>query len=294
LFDGGIGGGVRGAALNVTGPDVAVGGPRPGGDATLSRMAELNGDPVRPEELQALALTNYGHFTTMRVEEGRVRGLSLHLDRLVRDCRAVFGTGLDVDRVREFARRAVPASGAGVVRVTVFDPGLELGHIGADAHPHVLVTARAAGSLPLPPLRVRSVVHTRDMPAVKSVGLFGSLRHRRDAERAGYDDALFVDGRSLVSEGGTWNVGFVTGDEVVWPDAECLAGTTMELLRQLHAGTTAPVGLADVAGFDAAFATNAAIGVRAVSAVDARALPATHPVLERLRTAYTALPGDLL
>lgn len=37
-------------------------------------MAELNGVPVHADELQTLALTNFGHFTTMRVEAGRVRG----------------------------------------------------------------------------------------------------------------------------------------------------------------------------------------------------------------------------
>ncbi|MFH0243201.1 aminotransferase class IV family protein [Streptomyces sp. HK10] len=257
-------------------------------------MAELNGEPVGPDALQALALTNYGHFTSVRVEQGRVRGLSLHLDRLVRDCRAVFDTDLDPERVLEFVRRAAPRTGACVVRVTVFDPALDLGRIGSDAHPHVLVTTRAAGSLPLPPLRVRSAVYTRDMPEVKSVGLFGALRHRRAAQRAGFDDALFVDGRSMISEGGTWNIGFVRGGQVVWPEAECLAGTTMRLLQQVHTSVSAPVGLADVTGFDAAFATNAAIGVRAISRLDDLPLPDTHPLIEELRKEYTEVPGDFL
>ncbi|MCI0385911.1 aminotransferase class IV [Streptomyces sp. CNQ085] len=189
-----------------------------------------------------MALTNYGHFTSMRVEQGRVRGVSLHLDRLVRDCRTVFDTGLDPGRVLGFVRGAVPRTGACVVRVTVFDPALELGRIGTDAHPHVLVTTRAVGGLPLPPPRIRSAVYTRDMPGVKSVGLFGALWHRRAAQRAGFDDALFVDGRSMISEGGTWNIGFVRGGQVVWPEAECLAGTTMRLLQQVHASASAPVG----------------------------------------------------
>ncbi|GAA2383168.1 hypothetical protein GCM10010420_01500 [Streptomyces glaucosporus] len=73
----------------------------------------------------------------MRVEQGRVRGLSLHLDRLVRDCRAVFDTDLDPERVLELVRRATPGTGPRVVRVTVFDPALDLGRIGADAPPHV-------------------------------------------------------------------------------------------------------------------------------------------------------------
>ncbi|MFE9427923.1 aminotransferase class IV family protein [Kitasatospora sp. NPDC006697] len=257
-------------------------------------MAELNGSPIGLADLQALALTNFGHFTSMRVEDGRVRGLDLHFARLQRDCQAVFGVDLDTDRVREFARRAVPASGTCVVRITVFDPGMDLGHVGDDAHPQVLVTTRPAGSLPLPPLRVQSVVFTRDMPLVKSIGLFGSLRHRRNAQRAGFDDALFTDAQSVISEGGTWNIGFVKDDRVVWPDAECLVGTTMELLRQAHPSTAAQVTLADIAGYDAAFATNVGIGVRAISGVDGLALPATHPVIEQLRKEYNEVPGDLI
>ncbi|AXI78154.1 aminotransferase class IV family protein [Peterkaempfera bronchialis] len=257
-------------------------------------MAELNGTPIGLEDLQVLALTNYGHFTSMRVEDGRVRGLSLHLARLVRDCRAVFGVELDVDRVREFARRLVPAVGACVVRVTVFDPAMDVGQVGSDAHPQVLVTTRPAGPLPLPPLRVQSVVYTRDLPAVKSVGLFGSLRHRRAAQRAGFDDALFVDTRSVISEGGTWNVGFVKDGEVSWPDADCLVGTTMELLRRVHPSTMDSVRLADLADFDAVFATNIGIGVRAISGVDDLVLPGSHPVIEQLRKEYDELPGDPL
>ncbi|MFJ2775950.1 aminotransferase class IV family protein [Kitasatospora sp. NPDC087315] len=257
-------------------------------------MAELNGTPIALESLQALALTNYGHFTSMRVEDGRVRGLALHMARLARDCQAVFDTELDLDHVRELARRLVPASGASVVRVTIFDPALDLGHVGSDAQPQVLVTTRPAGSLPLPPMRVQSVVYTRDMPSVKSVGLFGSLRHRRAAQRAGFDDALFVDTESVISEGGTWNIGFVKDGEVIWPDADCLVGTTMELLRQAHPSTMQSVRLTDVASFDAAFATNIGIGVRAIGAVDERTLPGTHPVIERLRKEYDELSSDLL
>ncbi|MGY0462179.1 aminotransferase class IV family protein [Kitasatospora sp. cg17-2] len=257
-------------------------------------MAELNGTPIALDSLQALALTNYGHFTSMRVEHGRVRGLALHMARLARDCQAVFDTELDLDRVRELARRLAPTDGAGVVRVTIFDPALDLGHVGSDAQPQVLVTTRPAGPLPLPPMRVQSVVYTRDMPSVKSVGLFGSLRHRRTAQRAGFDDALFVDAGAIISEGGTWNVGFVKDGEVIWPDADCLVGTTMELLREAHPSTTRTVRLADVASLDAAFATNIGIGVRAIGAIDEHALPSRHPVVEQLRKEYDELPGDLL
>ncbi|MEV0531859.1 aminotransferase class IV [Kitasatospora sp. NPDC050463] len=257
-------------------------------------MAELNGVPVRVDELQTLALTNFGHFTTMRVEAGRVRGLALHLARLVRDCRAVFDADLDPERVRAYARRAAPADAVTMIRVTVFDPALDIGHLGAAAEPRVLVTTRPAGGLALLPLRVRSVPYVRDLPAVKSVGLFGALHHRREAQRAGFDDALFVDRQQRVSEGGTWNIGFVRGSQVVWADADHLPGTTMELLRRARPHRTEAVPPTDLDGFDAAFATNAAIGVRPIAAVDKVAFPDDHPMIAALRDDYRDLPGDPL
>ncbi|MFJ2443166.1 aminotransferase class IV family protein [Streptomyces sp. NPDC087658] len=257
-------------------------------------MAELNGKPVGVEALQSLALTNYGHFTSMRVEDGRVRGLSLHMERLQRDCETLFGAELDPERVRDLARRAVPSNGAAVVRVTVFDPDLDLGHPGSADAPRVLVTSRPAAGLPLPPIRVRSRTYTRDLPGVKSVGLFSSLHHRRTAQLDGFDDALFVDGRGAISEGGTWNIGFFDGDQVIWPESDCLPGVTMRLLQHSHAHVTRPVNLADLPRMRAAFATNAAVGVRAVSGIDTIVLPETHPVIDALRKEYLKVPGELL
>ncbi|GAA1077764.1 aminotransferase class IV [Kitasatospora arboriphila] len=255
-------------------------------------MAELDGRPATAAQLQALALTNYGHFTTMLVEDGLVRGLGLHLARLERDCRELFGADLDLERVRAYARRAAPTAGAATVRVTVFDPELDLGRIGGAASPRVLVTTRPAGPAELPPLRVRTVRYERDAPHVKGVGLFGALRERRAAQAAGYDDALFTDASGAVSEGGTWNIGFVRGGEVLWPTADQLRGTTMELLQAAHPWRA--LRITGAAGFEAAFATNAAVGVRPVAAVDGTDLAVAHPVVAALRAAYAAVRGERL
>lgn len=91
--------------------------------AKLGRMAELNGLPASLDTVKTLALTNYGHFTSMRVDDNRVRGLTLHLERLVRDCRQLFDADLDPERVRHLVRHAlVDHPQPIVVRVTVFDP----------------------------------------------------------------------------------------------------------------------------------------------------------------------------
>ncbi len=259
-------------------------------------MAELDGVPVPAEALRSLALVNYGHFTSMRVVDRRVRGLTQHLDRLVGDCREVFDTELDRDRVRDYVRQAVGGrAGAFVVRVTVFDPALEVGHPGIAAHPRILVTTRAAAAWPPSPMRVRSVWYTRDMPRIKHVALFGSVLCRRGAQRDGFDDALFTDQSSFVSEGPTFNVAFFDGERVVWPDAEVLPGVTMRLLREVHDEcVTAPVSLGDLAGMRAGFATSTSVGVRPIVAVDDHEFPADHPVLETLRMRYEEIPPERL
>lgn len=259
-------------------------------------MALLNGHPADPAALRALALTNYGHFTSFRVDDQHVRGLSRHLERLVRDCRTVFGADLDPALVRQYVREAVgDRPGAFVVRVTLLDPGLDIGRPAAANDPHVLVTHRPAGALPLPGLRVKTVRYQRDVAQVKHTGLFGALHHRRAAQLSGFDDALFVGPDERVSEGGTWNAGFIdaTGS-VVWPEADVLPGVTMALLQELHAHTVVPLRVGQFAGMQAAFATNAAIGVRAISAVDGTQLLTEHPVLVELRDSFLALRGEQL
>ncbi|MEU3602201.1 aminotransferase class IV [Streptomyces sp. NPDC006798] len=257
--------------------------------------------PLDPDRLLPLALTSYGHFTTMLVgADGRVRGLGLHLERLARDSEAVFGAGVDTGLVREAVRRALDGRELpAVVRVTHHDPGFDLARPVAARRPEPLVTVRPAGSGTPPPVRLRSVAYGRELPYVKHCGLFGALHARRAAQLAGYDDALFTGGggdAGPVSEGPTWNIGFVTGDgEVVWPeapDAPALAGVTMALLRRGFEHRTAPVTAAEARDMRAAFLTNAAVGVRAVAAIDGTDLDPGDPVLDALREAYRAVPGE--
>ncbi|MBA2323815.1 MAG: aminotransferase class IV [Pseudonocardiales bacterium] len=264
-------------------------------------MATLDGNRVEPAQLQALALVNYGHFTAMRVEGAAVRGLSLHLDRLARDSRRLFDVELDPDRVRSFVRAAVvDVDTPVVVRVTVFDPDLAMGQPGDRARPRVLVTTRAApSSLPagLPGLRLRAAVFAREMPEVKHVGLLGSLYLRRAAQRAGADDVLFTSDDGHISEVATANIGFVDGERLVWPDAPRLPGVTMALINQVHGRDIAnePITRSRLATLDAAFVTNAAVGIRAVRTVDGVSWSPEEPaVLRLLRKQYAGIPFDSL
>ena len=266
----------------------------------LGGMVTLDGKPVSAGDLLPLALTNVGHFTSMRVsDDGSIRGLTLHMERLVRDCKIVWGADLDTALVRKYVRQSLDGqSGPCVVRVTIYDPKVEMGHPSDADEPHILVSVRDAGALPPEPLRAMSVSYKRDLPEVKHIGLFGALHARGTAQRAGFGDALFVGPDGLVSEGGTWNVAFIDGNgTVVWPQAPVLPGVTMALLQQY--GTcvehrTAPVTLAQAKRMAAVFATNTSIGVRALSAIDDQELHIEHPVLDTLRETYLSIPGETL
>ncbi len=254
-------------------------------------MAQLDGRPANVEELQALALTNYGHFTSFRVDDGRVQGLDLHLGRLVHDCRELFAADLDVDLVRHYLREAIPAQGIAMVRVTVFDPDIDFGHPDRATKPHILITQREAPTLPQSPLSVRAFAYSRTEPAIKSVDLFASLRLRRAAQLTGFDDVLFMDDEQSISEGATWNIGFFDGTDVIWPSAPHLAGVTMRLLQTVRGSRMSPVGLSDVASMKAVFATNTASGVRAITQIDQFTFPAKPEIVDQLRAKFADIPA---
>lgn len=265
----------------------------------MGPVMELNGRPVSTGELSGLALQGYGHFTTMLVTDLRVRGLRLHTERLSRDCKTLFGTDLDIARVRELARRAARARPSpSIVRVTVFDPSLDLARPAERSLPQILVSTRPAPTCEPEPVSLGVRSFSRDSPTVKSTALFGSIRQRRAAQLEGFDDALFVGVDGRISEGPTWNIGFLDGSGLVWPQAPCLPGVTMELVSRAAQKLGVPVSTRPLAAVAAtrmagAFVTNATTGVRPVAVLDGVHLPRPQ-VLGRLAHAYRELAGDPL
>jgi branched-subunit amino acid aminotransferase/4-amino-4-deoxychorismate lyase len=256
---------------------------------------QLNGTVPDIDQIKALALTNYGHFTSMLVEDSGVRGLSLHMQRLTRDCRQLFDVDLDIDRVRHHIRHALADQPQPTtVRVTIYDPALDLGTIGSDATPHVLVTTRAAARGVPSPWRLQAVSYRRDDPAVKHIGLFGALKRRRAAQREGFDDVLFLNPDGTISEVATSNIGFVRDGQIIWPRSEYLVGITMTLLHQAldEPVTTEPITLPDLADMETVFVTNAATGIRAVAAVDSAQWPDDHKIFGELRELYADIPAE--
>ena len=259
---------------------------------------EINGKPAVVADLRRLAATNYGHFTAMRVVDGKVRGLQFHLDRLKRSTLELFGSELDVAFVRECLRHAI-ADGVGTlsVRVSIFSLAYDRERPAASVGADVLVMVNAATSVSDAPLRVKSFRYERESPHMKHVGTFPLFQHRRLAQQAGDDDALFVDRNGCVSEGSVWNVGFFDGDSVVWPDARQLEGVSKQVLQAGMAqrgvrSRTQSIPLQAVGDYRAAFFTNSSQPVRAIARIDNIQFAIDAEFLATLAACYDSVPDE--
>jgi len=235
---------------------------------------ELNGAPATVDDLRHLVQTNYGHFSAMRVADGGVRGLDLHLARIEAATLELFGSAIDRERVRSCLRHAIAGSSAPLaLRVNIFARTLDRECLVEPVEADILVTVTPGSRAPTSPLRVKSFAFTRTLPHVKHVGTFPLFHFRRLAQQAGFDDALFVDEAGNIEEGSIWNIGFFDGDSVVWPYAPQLTGVSMQLLQAGLArngiGTsTQNVSLSQLGRFRSAFFTNSSVPVRSISCID--------------------------
>jgi branched-subunit amino acid aminotransferase/4-amino-4-deoxychorismate lyase len=255
----------------------------------------IDGLPPSPDDLAYLATTNYGAYTSFRVEAGGVRGLDLHLARLKASAEALFGEAVPEDKLRHVMRMALGETTTAWLRIGLFSPEIRPRTPDAVVRPKVLTTI----SPPPPPLgsnlRLQTQTHTRLLPEHKHTATLEAIYARRTARQAGFDDALYVDGEGLISEGSLWNIGFLQGDTVVWPQAPMLAGVGQALIDQGLAGQgmnsrTRPVHTVELSAFDGAFICNSATPACAVTAIGEVVFNVDDTRLDRLRAAWASAP----
>ncbi|MEU5688744.1 class IV aminotransferase [Streptomyces venezuelae] len=249
---------------------------------------------ARAESLLWPALVQTGHFTAMQVRGGKVRGLGLHLARLDAATRELFGHGIDGEHVRGLVRH--------ILRDDIADASVRVYVHAPDGEPSHMVTVRPPTELPATmeerAQSLRSVAYQRPFAHIKHLGGFGQARHAELARGDGFDEVLLTGPGGEVSEGAVTNVAFFDGTDVVWPDAPHLAGITMQLVRSRlpAAGLAtrhAPVTLADLPSYRAAFVTNA-WGVRPVRRIDDVAYGVDERLMARVAGAYEDVPWDTL
>ena len=253
---------------------------------------ELNGREPDPAQWHRLVTGNYGHYTSMQVRDGMVRGMALHLARLDDGNEAFFGARMDVTaemRLRELIRHALAGRRDASVRVS-FHPGA--------TEPDVLVAVSdPAGETPAAPWRVRTTVFERPWPEQKHTATMGAVHVRRQAVAAGFQDALLTGTDGFVREGTTWNVAFWDGHQVIWPQAPILKGVTMVLLQVAMTmtgvpWTIRPVRRAELPDLVAAAAVNSVCPAQPLAAVDDLEYDESPDLAEALLGAWKTVPYD--
>lgn len=255
----------------------------------------IDGFPPTDDDLHYLALVNYGAYTSFRVEESGVRGLDLHLARLDASAVELFGEGVGEARLRDLMRKALGARRDAWLRVSLFSPELGARRPSVRARPKVMTAASPPPSPLAQSVRAQVQTFVRDAAHLKSTAIFPLIRARRLSQDAGFDDALFVDGEGRISEGSLWNIGFLTGDAVVWPEAPMLQGVAKALISRGLAGVglaehVRPVRLADLDAFDGAFLCNSATPACAVTAIGNHVFEASPDRIGRLAAAWASNP----
>lgn len=261
----------------------------------MSSHILIDGLPPTEADLRYLALVNYGAYTSFGVEQGAARGLSDHLARLDASAIELFGEAVGEGRLRDLMRSAVVGRDPCWLRVSLFSPEVGPRNPSLYGLPKVMV-----GVFDPPPplassLRLNVQTYAREAPHLKHVATFGLIRARRLARAEGFDDALFADADGLVSEGSLWNIGFVSGDHIVWPQAPMLAGVAQILVRRglSDVGLSSsiePVRIDDLDRFDSAFICNSATPACAVTAIADWAFDPRPDLIERLTTAWRFQP----
>lgn len=258
-----------------------------------------------------------GHFTTMQMRGGRVQGRDWHLLRLREGSRVLWGSGPDKGPLRRIIRGAIvrgsgdadatlrvslrPAAGAGSDDGgTVLQPPFGWPpHSPRDmpAHPlRVEVELLPPRAVPADPVRVRSHVGLRAHPYVKHLALEPQFAARREAQEAGFDDALLVGGDGLLAEGTFWSLALWDGLQVTWPQAPALPGVTWRLLQQALDEARIPqrrepVRLDALERQRAAFAVNST-GIRDIASVDGTIFAGDPAFGARLRALLAAAPWE--
>jgi branched-subunit amino acid aminotransferase/4-amino-4-deoxychorismate lyase len=261
------------------------------------RNLELNGHVPELAEMQRLATWNYGHYTSMQVRDGAVRGLALHFARLSDGNQDFFGYEMDFPaehRLRELIRHGLDGARDASVQVR-FVPGAD-----PSGEPDVLVSVTdPAPDAARPPLRVRTDGYRRDWPAHKHAATMGLSYTQVRARRAGFDDAIFVGPDNRVSEGTSWNAAFFDGDRVIWPTAPMLKGVTMVLLQIALTMNGTPWVLREVDAVElpllsAAVAVSSICPAQPIGSIDGVPFPADDKLVDLLRDAWESVPFDVL
>lgn len=258
--------------------------------------ALLDGTEIElPDPLASLSLYNYGVYTSLAVTNGKVKGFERHIGRLEQSARQFLGVALEPEAIRSAIRQFIAGRSPDrsvTARVTVFPKAFSLGAPQDVSDAHILVTGSPGSSVGANALRLSLHACYRPNAEFKVTNVSAAMHLRARSKRHGFDDALMHVG-GIISEGPTWNIFFARNGKLFTPRTtdNILPGITRALLLEesgLDVEETA-VGAEDLRSADAAFVTNAAIGVSPVLSIEDTIFNPESDLLDEVRQRYRSI-----
>lgn len=248
-----------------------------------------------------------GVFETMRATAGVVFRLDRHLERLERGLAALAIP--QQPQVRGWVRAAVCTSHDSdvSVRLTVTrGPGVAGVAPPVDVQPTVIVSVNPFPVFPsavydsgLTALVASGRRNERAMTAgLKTLSYTDGVAALIEAQRAGVDEALFLDTHDRCSEATSSNLFIVKGGALVTPPVSCgaLPGVTREAVMEIGraldiACAERAFGLDELLAADEAFLTSSLRGIAPLVRIGARSIGSGAPgaATRRVAAAYAAL-----
>jgi branched-chain amino acid aminotransferase/4-amino-4-deoxychorismate lyase len=226
-----------------------------------------------------------GLFETVLARGGELVRLGAHLDRMIQGCGVLGLPEPDRAEAERLMRQALAEAGLeaerAAVRLTLTAGSGGRGLDRPEALTPRLVAVAAAAAKPATPARlvIARVRRNHQSPAarLKTVSYLDNVLARAEAREAGADEAVMLNCRGELACAAAANLFWVADGRIFTPAVGC--GALPGVARAELMAAAAELGVAvqavragpdDLAAADAAFLTNALIGVRPVAAVDDR------------------------
>ncbi|MEL6449130.1 MAG: aminodeoxychorismate lyase [Pseudomonadota bacterium] len=235
-----------------------------------------------------------GLFETLRLDNGRLRFLEQHLDRLETGCDALGMQGVTRTAVRrELTAYAMRHADADWIKLIVTRGAGARGY--APSRHAVPTGILSSGELGEMPERWRAVVSDTSLPdagalaGVKHLNRLPQVLARMGLPREAHE-GLMCNAVGDLACGIMSNVFVVVGQQILTPDLS-RAGVAGVMRRFVCDSTRVITGRVSRGALHRAsevFVTNALRGVVSLAHADGRALPASTPVADALRRALEA------
>jgi branched-subunit amino acid aminotransferase/4-amino-4-deoxychorismate lyase len=235
--------------------------------------------PHFPEGL----LYGYGIYTTLKMPCSE-QVIDWHLQRLKKDCKAMGLSWRYKDHWIMKQLKTLFQAEKPVFRLSVCADleGYSAFYTSETALPsRLFLSSRPASPTPQKGLHLKTVAHQRSMPTIKHTAMAETILQKRQAQQAGFDDILLMNGQGHACETSTANIFLIKKMSLITPEPVrdgCLPGIIRQQVltgaqNQQILMDTDPITLETLKASDGAFLSNAVQGLVAIQSINKHSLP---------------------